>query len=86
MKIWAKGGVTDLSRTCRRRHGEVGIVEIDHIYTPKQHAATARNTHALQCLFNRPTLWSYSSLGRSPKVNLWVVMGSTLQTGCLFCH
>ena len=25
--IWAKGNVTGLSRTCRRRHGEVGIVE-----------------------------------------------------------
>ena len=25
--MWAKGDVTGLSRTCRGRHGEVGIVE-----------------------------------------------------------
>jgi len=25
--IWAKGDVTGLSRTCRGRHGKVGIVE-----------------------------------------------------------
>ena len=30
--IWAKGDVTDLSRTCRARHGEVGVVEFG-LYT-----------------------------------------------------
>ena len=37
--IWAKGDVTHLSRTCRRRHGKVGIVEF-RLYTARRLAFT----------------------------------------------
>ena len=41
-EIWAKADVTGLSRTCRGRHGEVGIVEFG-LNTPD----TAANPHSI---------------------------------------
>jgi len=37
-RIWAKGDVTGLSRTCRGRYGEVGIVEFELMRAYRQSA------------------------------------------------
>jgi len=48
-ETWAKGDVTGLSRTCRGRHGEVGLVEFGH-----DELVVAQTADTNQCVNERP--------------------------------